>query len=411
MSNCGAACSASAGSGAPRAWFILLRLYLVWRPCSPQSTRIGAAALTFREVASMADEQQTPAPTADDDAPAGAPADAPAADDAKDANDKKKEEKPKVEKPPPAWMGPGTKPWDTTLFGCCSGPDAGNAICVVAYCPGYCCLTGESSKHAEFGNWNVCCLAMCFVPCCTAAMVRSKAVAKYKLQEPAYKTYPFACCCCPCSTVQVIGQIMIDEQKQFSDIIASTKLVDRAAGLAATKKLRASFLEDPRKAIKRWGKIDKLEAPLHKVMDRENRVDVLTTITNTTVATLCAEVMYEQWLENWSSKAYDEVMASIIEDEATTLGETVAAEARVEIAAKLLQEATEDIEKKAKKSERLGKLAKESADKDRIAEKKFGSVKKEIEDEQVRGLPVSPYQPAQPSHAFSRLLTPSHALP
>ena len=307
---------------------------------------------------------------------------APAADEkGKKGKKEKPPKEPKPPKPPPAWMV-DTKPWAVGLFGCCSGPDAGNAICVVAYCPGCSCLAGEAATVAGLGNRYACCLGHCLVPCIAQLVLRMKVVSTYKMQEPSYKTCMASCCCCPCSGVQTIGQIMIENEKQFSDIIASTSLYDRPAGLEAAQKLRPSLLEDPRRAVSRWRKMDKLEAPLNKLMDREYRVDAQEDVVRSTVAKLTAEVVYESWMQYELDRHSQALLDLIMDEELDQLGEALAVEARLEGAATAFSTASDDIEKKAKKAERTGKLAKDSGDKDKMALKKFEATKKEVADEE-----------------------------
>lgn len=327
----------------------------------------------------MADE---PPPEAAEEQPVEATP-APAAEDKKGKKGKKEKapKAPKPEKPPPAWMI-DTKPWASTLFGCCSGPDAGNAICVVAYCPGCSCLAGEAATVSELGNWYACCLGHFFFPCCAQAMLRNKVVTTYKMQEPTYKTFCIACCCCPCSGVQTNSQIMIETEKQFSDIIASTKLYNRPAGLEGAQKLRPSMLEDPRRAVSRWRKMDQLEAPLNKLMDREYRVDAQEDVVRSTVAKLTVEVVYESWMAYELDRHSQALLDIIMEEEIDQLGEALAVEARLEGVATAFATASDDIEKKAKKAERTGKLAKDSGDKDKMGLKKFEATKKEVADEE-----------------------------
>ena len=216
-----------------------------------------------------------------------------------------------------AWRA-GKKEWEVTLFGCCKGPDAGNAICVFAYFPCCSCLNGNAAVVSGLGGYQLCCLGTCFAPCCTHAMMRMKVVEKYKLLEPSYKTIPIACCCCPCSTVQLTSQIMQEHEKQFSDIIASAALVDRPAGLEGAKKLRPSMLGDLEREVSRWNKIDQLEAPLANVMDREQRVDVAESLSFSLVAKMAAEIVYEGWMEHELDKhsSYmQQVMLSDLLDE------------------------------------------------------------------------------------------------
>ena len=212
-----------------------------------------------------------------------------------------------------------------TLFGCCKGPDAGNAICVFAYFPCCSCLNGNAAVVSGLGGYQLCCLGTCFAPCCTHAMMRMKVVEKYKLLEPSYKTIPIACCCCPCSTVQLTSQIMQEHEKQFSDIIASAALVDRPAGLEGAKKLRPSMLGDLEREVSRWNKIDQLEAPLANVMDREQRVDVAEA-SFSLVAKMAAEIVYEGWMEHELDKHSSYMQQVMLSDLLAEMVENVSEE-------------------------------------------------------------------------------------
>ena len=224
-----------------------------------------------------------------------------------------------------AWRA-GKKEWEVTLFGCCKGPDAGNAICVFAYFPCCSCLNGNAAVVSGLGGYQLCCLGTCFAPCCTHAMMRMKVVEKYKLLEPSYKTIPIACCCCPCSTVQLTSQIMQEHEKQFSDIIASAALVDRPAGLEGAKKLRPSMLGDLEREVSRWNKIDQLEAPLANVMDREQRVDVAESLSFSLVAKMAAEIVYEGWMEHELDKHSDYMQQVMLSDLLAEMVENVSEE-------------------------------------------------------------------------------------
>ena len=93
---------------------------------------------------------------------------------------------------------------------------------------------------------------------------------------------------------------------------------------------------------------------------------------------LCCCASTQVWLDHYTTKSNDEIVASMAEEALMPVMVEVAAECRLEGVAALVAVAKEDIDKKQKKADRLNKMKKESGDKEKFASKKFEATKKEV---------------------------------
>ena len=99
---------------------------------------------------------------------------------------------------------------------------------------------------------------------------------------------------------------------------------------------------------------------------------------------LCCCASTQVWLDHYTTKSNDEIVASMAEEALMPVMVEVAAECRLEGVAALVAVAKEDIDKKQKKADRLNKMKKESGDKEKFASKKFEATKKEVRHESTR---------------------------
>ena len=97
--------------------------------------------------------------------------------------------------------------WETGIFGCCEVKDCGVMCCCKLYC-GAPCIFGSAMEKAGLGS---CCSCCCFSSCCYPCAVfnaRTSVAAKYGITESMPESLLYAFCCCGCSFIQVINQVL-----------------------------------------------------------------------------------------------------------------------------------------------------------------------------------------------------------